>query len=89
MEFSEIVDRVHPVSVLEATGAENLLLPHLRWELEQVMTRVKPADLSAAEVAGLLAVLRPVHARIVVGPAGRPGLRIVGRGGEQPTPKLA
>ena len=54
------------------------VLPHLRWELEQVMLRVRPQDLSAAEVAGLLAILRPAHSRVIGGPAGRLGLVVRG-----------
>ena len=61
--------------------------PHVRWELEQVMTRVRPEDLSATEIAALLAILRPAHARVVGGPASRPGLRILRS--EHPAPKLA
>jgi hypothetical protein len=71
------------------TVARARLLPHLRWELEQVMTRVRPTDLSAAEIAALLGILRPAHSRVIGGPAGRPGLRIIGGRGEQPAPKLA
>jgi hypothetical protein len=71
------------------TVARPRLLPHLRWELEQVMTRVRPADLSAAEIAALLGILRLAHSRVIGGPPGRPGLRIIGGRGEQPAPKLA
>ena len=60
---------------------------HVRWELEQVMTRVRPEDLSATEIAALLAILRPAHARVVGGPASRPGLRILSS--DYPAPKLA
>jgi hypothetical protein len=62
---------------------------HLRWELQQLMSRVRPDDLSADEIVGLLAILRPAHSRVIGGPAGRPRLRILGLGGEHPTPKLA
>ena len=58
------------------------LLPHLRWELEQVMTRVCPQDLSTAEIAALLAILRPAHSRVIGGPASRPGLRVLGVDGD-------
>jgi hypothetical protein len=47
----------------------NRLLPLLKWELEQVMTRVRPQDLSAAELTSLLAVLRTVHFRGIGGPS--------------------
>jgi hypothetical protein len=67
----------------------NCLLPHLRWEIQQVMSRVRPDDLSAAEIAALLAILRPAHARVIGGPAGRPLLRLLGTRGEQSAPQLA
>jgi hypothetical protein len=57
-------------------------LPQLQWELEQVMTRVKPSDLSAAEVAALLDILRPAHCRVIGGPVDRPGLHSVRDCGE-------
>jgi hypothetical protein len=57
---------------------QNCVLPHLRWELEQVMSRVQPGDLSAAEIAALLAVLIPAHSRVIGGPASRPKLRATG-----------
>jgi hypothetical protein len=62
--------------------------PHLRWELQQVMSRVRPEDLSDTEVAALLAILRMAHCRVIGRPAGRPGLRIVGGRGKKPAPKL-
>jgi hypothetical protein len=63
--------------------------PHLRWELQQVMSRVSPDDLSAAEISSLLAILVPAHSRVIGGPAGRPALRVIGIVGEDPAAKLA
>jgi hypothetical protein len=63
--------------------------PHLRWELQQVMSRVRPEDLSAAEVSGLLAILVPAHSRVIGGPAGRPGLLILRAAGEHSAAELA
>jgi hypothetical protein len=60
------------------TDRGRALLPHLRWELEQVMGRVRPVDLSAVEIGALLAILMPAHSRVIGGPAGRPGLRVLG-----------
>jgi hypothetical protein len=87
-EVSEVGDRIVAARDYVMTG-RNCVLPHLRWELEQVMLRVRPEDLSAAEVAALLDILRPAHSRVIGGPAGRPGLGIVGVRGEHPAPKLA
>lgn len=41
--------------------------PHLRWELQQVLSRVRPVDLSATEIAGLLTILIPAHWRAIGG----------------------
>lgn len=87
-EFSKVRRRISAAQGYVETGGD-CLLPHLRWELEQVMSRVRPADLSAAEVAALLAILAPAHSRVIGSPAGRPGLHLVGVRGEQPAPKLA
>jgi hypothetical protein len=46
------------------TSGENLL-PHLRWELGAVMSRVRPDDLSATEITALLAILMPAHSRVI------------------------
>ncbi len=69
--------------------AQDSLLPHLRWELEQVMSRVRPEDLSDTEIAALLAILRLAHCRVMGRPATRPALRVLGVGGQHPAPKLA
>jgi hypothetical protein len=63
--------------------------PHLRWELQQVMARVRPDDLSAVEISKLLAILIPAHSRVINGPAGQPAQRILEGSGEQPAPKFA
>jgi hypothetical protein len=87
-EISEVGDHIAPV--VDFVEAErSCLLPHLRWELDQVMSRVRPADLSAAEIAALLAILTPAHSRVIGGPASRPGLRVLGVYGDHPSPKLA
>lgn len=56
--------------------AGDLLRSHMLWELNQIMMRVKPADLTTSEIMGLLAVLVPIHSRFLenrsVPPAGSP-----------------
>jgi hypothetical protein len=49
-----------------------LLSSHLRWELQQVLSRVRPEDLSTGEIAALLVVLTPVDFRAVGVRGGRP-----------------
>jgi hypothetical protein len=87
-DLSDVRDRVTAACSFVEAGAD-AVLPHLRWELEQVMSRVRPEDLSAAEVAALLAILMPAHSRVIGGPSGRPRLRVVAGRGKDSTPQLA
>jgi hypothetical protein len=87
-EFSEVGGRI-TAGLDFATTGRNGVLALLRWELQQVMSRVRPEDLSAVEITALLAVLVPAHSRVIGGPAGQPGLRVHGVRGEHPAPKLA
>ncbi|MDT5015573.1 MAG: hypothetical protein QOD39_1733 [Mycobacterium sp.] len=73
----------------DMTAGLNSLAYHLRWELVQVMSRVRPEDLSAVEVAALLVILAPAESRVIGGPAGRPGARVHGVRAMHPAPNLA
>lgn len=84
---SEVADRIKSGIDYVLTGRD-CVSDHLRQELHQVMSRVRPDDLSTTEITGLLDILRPADCRVVGGPAGRPGLRILGIGAEHPTPEL-
>jgi len=88
MKLSEVGTRINAVRGYTKTGRTRFL-PHLRWELKQVMSRVRPEDLSAVEIAELLAVLTPAHCRVIGGPAGRPGPAVSGGGGKQPSSEFA
>lgn len=68
---------------------ETCLSPHLRWELQQMMSRVRPDDLSVVETAALLAILVPAHRRVIGGPASRPLLRVASARGEHAATNLA
>ena len=62
----------------DAESAEKLL-PHLHWELRELMRRVGPGDLEADEILGILGILAVAHSRVIVrgpNPVGgrRPGL---------------
>jgi len=70
-KISEVNGHV-TVGLDDATTGRHLLSSHLRWELQQVLSRVRPEDLSAAEIAALLDILTPADCRVVGGPAGRP-----------------
>jgi hypothetical protein len=82
MVNSESIQVGEPSTAIRDFADANL---HLRWELQQVMARVRPDDLSAVEIAGLLAILIPAHSRVIGGgPAPRPALRILEAPGERP-----
>lgn len=59
---------------------EEDMIPHLRWAVLEILEHVGPEDFSAAELMALLAVLTPVHARVLGGasPTLTPILRVVG-----------
>lgn len=82
MKLSQVGDRINAARSYRKAGRISLL-PHLRWELKQVMSRVRPEDLSANEIADLLAVLTPAHCRGIGGPSGRPGATVCGGGSEK------
>jgi hypothetical protein len=75
-KFSEVKDRCLVVpddDALDAgTASHRLLSSHLRSRLQRVMTRVRPDDLSIAEIVALLDILTPADFRVVGGPASRP-----------------
>lgn len=88
-KISSIRDRV-PAEVLGLAKADrDQSVSRLRWELQQVMSRVRPEDLSSSELSALLLTLRRAHTRVIGRPAIRPVLRLLGSRSEEPTPKLA
>jgi hypothetical protein len=66
------------VKHIVATGDVAGTSPHLRWELQEVMSRVRPDDLSTAEISSLLAILVPAHSRVIGRLTGPPPLRSLG-----------
>lgn len=87
-ELAEMGKRING-GLDDMTTGLNSLSSHLRWELAQMMSRVRPADLSVAEIAALLVILTPADARVIGGPASRPNVRILGVRGKHPTSNLA
>jgi hypothetical protein len=67
-EISEVGDCI-TVGFNDVATGRILLSLHLRLELQQMMSRVRPEDLSAAEIAALLDILTPADSRVVGGPA--------------------
>lgn len=63
-------------------------LHFLVLELREVLSGILPEDLSAGEVAALLDILIPAHARVIGRPSARPGLRIARSYGDQPASDL-
>lgn len=89
VHYDELSDEAARAKALDhAMAHQDRSVPHLRQELQQVMSRVRPDDLSAAEIVALLAILSPADRRVVGGPTSRPRLRILGTRGEHPAPKL-
>jgi hypothetical protein len=88
MKSSEFGNRISTARGDTKTG-DTKILPHLQWELKQVMSRVRPEDLSANEIAALLAILAPAHCRVIGGPTGRPGLPPFGDASYQSPPEFA
>jgi hypothetical protein len=87
-ELAEVGNRIAE-GLDDMTTGLNSFSSHLRWELAQVMSRVRPADLSVAEIAALLVILTPADSRVIGGPAGRPNVRVLGVGGKHPASNLA
>jgi hypothetical protein len=84
---SEVAEHIKSGIDYVLTGRD-CLSDHLRGELQQVMSRVRPQDLSTTEITGLLDILRPADCRVIGRPAGRPGLRILGVCAEHPAPEF-
>jgi hypothetical protein len=81
------VRRVVGIHAVAAIGLQE-------WEAGQMVSRLKPDDLTTGELAALVAVLHAAHARAITPPTGdRPFLRIVpkalgGLGTERPSRRL-
>jgi hypothetical protein len=75
--------------LLAGDGQESTSRDHLLWALDQMMTLIKPGDLSNQQLRALITVLTPAHARALVAtratreflgaipPPGRPALRLL------------
>lgn len=67
------------IGMMRDDDAAEKLEAHCRWELRELMKRVKPSDCTAMEVMAILAVLAPVHARVlgVISPLAGPVLTLL------------
>lgn len=67
------------IDMIPDDEAADQLEAHCRWSLTEVMKKVKPSDCTASEVVALLAVLAPVHARILgaIAPLSGPVLTLI------------
>lgn len=89
-------DQQRPTSPLErllmTAERDGTSREHLLWVVDQMMMRVKPADLTNQQIRELIAVLTPAHSRAItaekafggrllgtVAPTGRPPLSLVPR----------
>lgn len=74
-EPSEI--REHICAVLAAVN-DGRMRAHLIWEIKEIMSHVRPEDMTDCELAAAIAVLHAAHARVLVPPpVRRPILRVV------------
>lgn len=53
--------------LMHDTDSTARLDAHCRWELDQIFGHIRLSDLTSAEVMALLAVLAPVHSRVLSG----------------------
>lgn len=81
----DVKERVaNAVGCIEARDGDMGTLLHLRWTLSALMDQVSPAELSASELVGMIAILAPANGRQLVtktlSKALRPFLRLVDDG---------
>lgn len=73
--------RAHINRVLDAMPTEQAqqrTRTHLEWELKEMLKRIQPRDLWTSEMLALIAILHPVHARVLAPSFGdKPILTIV------------
>lgn len=65
-ELNEIRAQIN--RVLDCVPTEIIqqrLRAHLEWELKEVLKRIKARDLNTSELLALIAILNPVHARVL------------------------
>lgn len=65
-ELSDI--RAHINRVLDCMPdeqAQQCTRAHLEWELKEMLKRIRARDLNASELLTLIAILHPVHARVL------------------------
>jgi hypothetical protein len=78
-EISELRAHIDAMLKVASTG-RGRIRAHLLCEVDQVMSRMLPKDLTDAELAALIAVMHAAHARAITHPTGeRPVLRIIPR----------
>lgn len=69
--INRVLDSMPTGLVQERTRA------HLVWELKEMLAHIQPEDLRCSELLALIAVLHPVHARVLAPPVGPPVLRVI------------
>ena len=78
-ELNEI--RAHIIRVLDCMPdklIQHRTRVHLEWELKEMLKRIKARDLETSELLALIAILHPVHARVLAPIVGdKPILTIV------------
>lgn len=81
---TELGERIaKSVGLMPGGDSEDIMRPHLIWNVQQVMSHISPHDMTSSELIALAAVLIVPHARWLqgvgrpTGLAGRPDLRVV------------
>lgn len=78
----DVSERVaNAVGCIEPRDGDMATLMHLRWTLKALMDQVSPAELTAPELIGVIAILAPANGRQLItkalNKALRPYLRLV------------
>jgi hypothetical protein len=62
----DIGKRMTAVIQSMSPDTDEYLRPHLMWVIEQIVSTIRPAELTSAELSGLCAVLVPIHGRLLL-----------------------
>lgn len=68
------------LQALELTAGDAALHAHTTWELCELLTRLRPSDLTPAETMGITVILAEAHARKLSSP--RPTIAVPPERGE-------
>jgi hypothetical protein len=78
-ELNEIKEHINRVlDCMPTEQAQQRTRAHLEWELKEMLKHISPKDFRTSELLTLIAVLHPIHARVLAPIVGhKPILTIV------------